>query len=121
MIPGFVVSGDGPKTFLLRAIGPTLSAFGVTGVLADPTLTVYRRLPGNPPVEQEIVRNDNWGESSDAADVAAAAAAVYAFPLDLQSADAAMLITLPPGVYTAVASGKSGATGVALVELYEVP
>lgn len=119
MIPGFVVSEPGPKTFLMRAIGPTLIEHGVSGVLADPQLHVYRR--DSTGAEQLILANDNWGENGDAAEIAAAAAQVYAFPLPAGSADAAFVVTLAPGTYTLHASGVGRTTGIGLVELYAMP
>jgi hypothetical protein len=121
MIPGFVVSDEGPKTFLVRAVGPGLSTWlPPSGLLTDPRLTVYRRLPGDPPTEEAILANDNWGENGDAVDVAEVAGMVGAFPLEPGSADAAFVITLAPGIYTIHASGADGGTGLALVELYLV-
>jgi hypothetical protein len=117
MIPGFVVSNDGPKTFLVRAAGPTLIPFGVGTVLADPVLTVYERTgTGDVP----ILVNDNWGDSPDADNTRATAAALGAFAFDEGGLDAAFVITLPPGVYTAVCTGAGGGTGNALVEVYLV-
>jgi hypothetical protein len=119
MIPGFVVSSEGPKTLLLRAVGPGLAQHGVTGVLTDPRLTVYRTDPATG-VQEAILWNDNWGENGDAADIAAVAEQVGAFELEPGSKDAAFVITLQPGVYTVHAAGADGRTGVALVELYLV-
>ncbi|BET69263.1 hypothetical protein ASA1KI_41810 [Opitutales bacterium ASA1] len=119
MIPGFVISYEGPKVLLLRAVGPGLLEHGVTGVLADPKLTVYRTDPATG-AQEPILWNDNWGENGDAADIAAVAARVGAFPLEPGSKDAAFVITLQPGVYTVHAAGADGGTGVALVELYLV-
>jgi hypothetical protein len=109
LIAGFVVAGDTPKQVLIRAIGPSLSAFGITGALADPQLQLFA---GNTLAHS----NDNWGGS---AEISTAANRVAAFPLAPTSLDAAILATLPPGSYTAQVSGVGGATGVALVELYD--
>lgn len=65
--------------------------------------------------------NDNWGAAPNAAQVAAAAAGVGAFALAADSKDAVLLVTLQPGSYTAQVSGVDGTTGLALVEVYEVP
>jgi len=120
MIPGFVVSEEGSRTFLIRAVGPTLEDFSVTGTLSDPILRIYQRnnATGN---EAVILANNNWGENGDADEIRDAAAAVHAFALLEGSADAACLVTLPSGPYTVHASGVGGATGVALVEVYLVP
>ncbi|MBI5689643.1 MAG: PD40 domain-containing protein [Verrucomicrobia bacterium] len=110
LIAGFVVAGDTPKQVLIRAIGPSLTAFGVTGALTDPQLQLFS---GN----TQTAFNDNWG---GAAAISTASNQVGAFALNPTSRDAAILATLPPGSYTAQVSGVGGATGVALVELYDV-
>ncbi len=96
---------------LIRAVGPTLGAFGVSGALADPKLELYAGTA-------LIQSNDNWAGT---AALGSAFSAVGAFSLDPASKDSALLVTLPPGSYTAQVSGVNGATGVALVEVYEVP
>jgi hypothetical protein len=107
-IPGLVVS-RAPVRMLIRAVGPTLGAepYNVEGVLADPQITL-QGVAG--------AANDNWS----GADVAAAAAQVGAFALPAGSKDAALIVTLPPGQYTALVSGVGGTTGVALIETYEL-
>jgi hypothetical protein len=114
LIPGFVVGGNGSLRVLVRAVGPGLSGFGVPGLLADPVLTVFR--DGAP-----VATNDNWSTAANAAEIAAAATNVGAFPLATGSRDAAVLVTLTPGAYTAVVSGTGGTTGTALVEIYTLP
>ncbi len=109
MITGFVIAGDTPLTVLIRAVGPTLADLGVTGTLVDPQLTLYRGATA-------ISSNDNWDSS-----VTATAAKVGAFALRAGSKDAALWVTLNPGVYTAQVSGVGNTTGVALVEVYAVP
>ena len=67
----------------------------------------------------QIAANDNWGGDPQ---ITAVSKTVGAFALtDPNSKDAALLVTLPPGVYTAQVSGADGGTGVALVEVYDVP
>ncbi|MBS0662125.1 MAG: immunoglobulin domain-containing protein, partial [Verrucomicrobia bacterium] len=112
MIAGFVVSGNVPKRVLIRAIGPTLGGYGVTGTLADPLLKLYQG-------DTVIATNDDWGSVGTVA--SDAASQVGAFPLGAGSKDAALLLTLAPGVYSAQVSGVGGTTGVALIEVYEVP
>ncbi|HEY1109946.1 MAG TPA: Ig-like domain-containing protein, partial [Opitutaceae bacterium] len=115
LIAGFVVSGNTPKKILVRGVGPTLEAFGVAGALADPVLSITRS-------DGLAVReNDNWETGNDAMLVAAAAERVRAFALGAGSRDAALLLQLPPGSYTAQVTGAGSTTGVALVEVYEVP
>jgi hypothetical protein len=116
MIPGFVVSGEGPKTVLARVVGPTLGGFGVPDTMLDPRLDIF---PAGSNVS--ILGNDDWGDNPDAANTAAIAQQVFAFPLTAGSADAAFVVTLPPGGYTIVGSSATpGGTGVVLVELYVV-
>ena len=119
LIAGFVVSAESAQTLLVRVVGPTLETVGgLTGVLADPQLTIYRHENGT---DTPLLSNDDWGSGADAETTAAMSAQVGAFPLPAGSKDAAFVVTLPPGVYTAVASGVGGATGTALVEVYEAP
>jgi outer membrane protein assembly factor BamB len=116
LIAGFAVSGTGSRQILVRAVGPTLGVFGVTGFLANPKLDLFAS--GN---TTALSSNDDWAASANAAQVAAAAARIGAFALPLESRDAALLLTLPPGSYTAQISGVNSTTGHALVEVYEVP
>jgi len=120
MIPGFVVSDEGSRTFLIRAVGPTLGRFNITGFLADPWFEIYKRRPGTA-IDDLVLSNDTWGENGDAETIREAALAVSAFRLNDDSADAALVVTLPPGAYTVNAKGKGSATGVALVEVYLMP
>jgi hypothetical protein len=99
---------------LIRAVGPTLAGFGVSGVLADPTITLYRDAT-------PLATNDNWSSAANAAEIVSTSVAVGAFALPSGSRDAALLTTLTPGSYTAVVSGVAATTGTALVELYVVP
>lgn len=116
LIAGFAIQGDAPKQVLIRAIGPSLTQFGVTGVLADPQLALFRQ-----GASTAIQQNDNWLTSTNAAQLGLASAQVGAFTLPATSRDSAMLVTLEPGTYSAQVSGVGNTTGVALVEIYEVP
>jgi hypothetical protein len=108
---GFVVKGTGTKPLLIRGVGPTLAAsFGITGAITQPKLTLYGR------DEQVLDSNSGW---ADNAAIATAATQVGAFPLVSGSADAALLESLPSGLYTAQVSSASGTGGTALVELYD--
>lgn len=112
LIAGFAISGNVPKTVLIRAIGPNLTQYNVTGVLADPRLDLYRG-------STLIQSNDNWNGS---AELTAAFNSVGAFSLSpASSKDAALLVTLAPGSYSAQVSGVGNTTGVALIEMYEIP
>ena len=107
LIGGFIIGGTGTKEVLLRALGPTLTQFGVTGVLADPTLELH---DGSGAL---ITSNDNWKDTQQAA----IAATGKAPPNDLESA---ILRPLNPGNYTAIVRGKNNTTGVGLVEAYDI-
>jgi hypothetical protein len=122
MIPGFVVSNEGPKTLLIRVVGPTLGQppYNVAGVLADPTLQIYRHdFVHN--TDELILTNDNWSIGPGADRTREVAAQVSAFVLPEGSADAAFVVTLNPGVYSVHARGEEDTEGVALVEVYAVP
>ena len=112
LIGGFVVEGNGPRTVLVRADGPSLGAFGVSVPLADPVLTVYDS-------HQNVVfQNAGWSSQTESASVSVAALAVGAFALPIGSKDSAMLLTLRPGAYTAVITSAGGNSGTALFEAY---
>lgn len=111
LIAGFTVGGTQPKRVLIRGIGPTLGTLGVSGALADPKLEVIRQ--GS---DVALASNDNWDAS-----LAPAFASVAAFALNPNSRDAALIATLPPGSYTAQVSGVGNSTGIAIVEVYELP
>jgi hypothetical protein len=116
LIAGFVIGGSTAKTVLIRASGPALEQFGVTGVITDPMLQLYNVASGGAVL---LASNDDWGGDPE---IATAAASVGAFAwTDPASADCALLVTLPPGSYTAEVLGINGSSGVALVEVYEVP
>ena len=110
---GFVVGGNTARTVLVRAIGPGLAAFGVTGTMADPQLALFAGAT-------KVAENDNWGGDSQLTN---AGSAVGAFAIaNAAGKDAMLLITLAPGSYTAQVSGVTGTGGGStLVEVYEVP
>ncbi len=114
LIPGFVISGSGTVKLLLRAVGPTLSDFGVSTPLTDPQMSVFSG-------SITVAANDNWSTAANAAAVAAASANAGAFALSSGSRDAAMLLELGAGAYTVNVSGVGGTTGTALVEFYVIP
>jgi hypothetical protein len=114
LIAGFVVAGTGPKTVLIRGVGPMLTSLSVTGVLATPRLELHQTING---VDTVLASNTAWGGS---AELKGLFTRLGAAPLpDSSSKDTALLMTLQPGVYSAVVSGVGGSTGVALVEIYE--
>jgi hypothetical protein len=113
LIVGFVIGGSSAKTVLIRASGPALDQFGVPGTLPDPMLTLY----GSD--STAMATNNSWAGDPQ---IATTAASVQAFTwTSAASNDSALLVTLPPGLYSAGVAGASGDTGVALVEVYEVP
>ena len=109
MIGGFVVSGGADKTVVIRARGPSLVPFGITNALANPVLQLVRSSD-----QATIATNDNWGSAANAGAVTASGFA----PSD--PLEAAILVTLPPGAYTAIVTGAGGSTGVGIVEVFEV-
>lgn len=113
MISGFVVSGTAPKTILLRAAGPALTTFNLGGTLAAPVLTLFDG------ANHPLATNTGWGTNANPAAISTAATSVGAFPFASGSADSALLVTLPPGAYTAQVTGTNGTSGLALVEAYD--
>jgi hypothetical protein len=117
-IGGFVVSGNAPKRLLVRAVGPTLATVGVPAaeVLADPVIEVHDALHA----QAIVATNDNWTDNTNASDLTAAAARLGATALaSTDQTSSALLLTLQPGVYSFVASGKNGTSGIVLVEVYD--
>ncbi len=107
LIGGFIVTGPTSKTVLLRALGPSLASAGLTGVLQDPVLELHDAS------DSVIARNDNWKESQESAIEATGIP-----PGD--DREAAIVITLDPGQYTAVLHGAGSGTGLGLVEVYDL-
>jgi hypothetical protein len=115
LIGGFIINGAAPKRLLIRAAGPALSSMGVTGSLAAPRLQLMNS------AGTTLRENFEWDQGNDVSLVNAAEAATGAFSFTKGTPDAAILMVLPPGTYTAEVAGANGTTGVALVEVYEVP
>jgi len=119
LIPGFVLSpGATSRRVLVRAVGPGLVPFGVTGLLADPKLELFQG-------GTRIAENDNWGTPVGPHAASAEALGTTfqrsgAFSLPAGSLDAALDVLLPPGGYTLQVSGVGGRTGDALVEVYDL-
>jgi rhamnogalacturonyl hydrolase YesR len=133
LIAGFTVSPGGPKMVLIRAVGPALQAYGVSGALTNPFLHVFNAN------RTRSWRNDDWQSTpqylahdstgattllasyANPRDAALAAREAGAFPLPARSRDAALVLVLPPGGYTAQVSPTGTATaGTALLEVYEL-
>ena len=109
MIAGFVVSGSQNKTVAIVATGPSLAAFGIANPLANPRLTLVRSSD-----QATLATNDDWQSAGNSAQLQAAGFA----PTNAQ--EAAILVSLPPGAYTAIVDGVSNGTGVAVAAVYEV-
>jgi hypothetical protein len=108
LIGGFIVTGTEPKTIALRALGPSLSSFGVSRVLRDPVLSVYNAS------RTLIATNDNWQSDPGQSEIEANGLA----PANLL--ESATLQTLAPGAYTVIVRGKDPTPGTGLVELYDL-
>jgi hypothetical protein len=109
-IGGIIITPTGgtPKRVLFRAIGPSLTGFGIANALPDPVLELHGQ-DGT-----LITQNDNWVDSPEKADIEATGAA------PTNPLESAIIRTLDPGVYTAIVTGKGGVTGVGLVEAYDI-
>jgi hypothetical protein len=108
MIGGFILDqGSGSANVVVRGIGPSLSQFGLSNVLADPTLEL-RDSNG-----ALLIANDNWQDNPTSA--AQLTARGFALPNPLESG---IFATLPPGLFTAILAGKNGGVGLGLVEIY---
>lgn len=109
---GFVVGGASSARVLIRVVGPGLAAVGVPDTVVDPQLVLFNAQ------SVQIDTNNDW---ANAATITAAGNSVGAFPLPANSRDAALVATLPPGNYSVRATGVNSTSGVALVEVYELP
>jgi hypothetical protein len=110
--PGFAIRGTRSKRLLLRAVGPGLVQFGVADVMADPLLNV---IPQGQTAN--VGGNNDWGGT---ATLRAAFTTAGAFALEDGSKDAAVVLTLPPGVYSAAVVAVGNATGTVLLEVYDI-
>lgn len=111
MTAGFVIQGESARTVLVRAIGPGLAPFGVPERMADPKLILFRG-------QARVAENDNWAGDLDLRNVAAS---VGAFPVEnAASGDAMLMLSLPPGDYSAQVADAGGGAGSVIIEVYEV-
>jgi hypothetical protein len=108
LISGFIVGDVNNATVVVRAIGPSLAAFGVSDPLADPMFTVFDANGAT------IASNDNWQDGIYASDLSSNDLA----PTD--PLEAAIILHLPAGAYTAIVSGVNGGTGIGLAEVYNL-
>ena len=106
-IGGFIITGTAPKDVIIRAIGPTLTRFGITDPLADPVLELHG------PAGFSTIVNNNWRDTQEDEIQATGIPPTD----DLESA---IVATLVPGAYTAIVRGNGGTSGVALVEIYDL-
>jgi hypothetical protein len=110
MIGGFVIQGTEAKTVAIVGTGPSLAAYGIANPLANPTITLVRTSD-----QSVVATNDNWGSAANAAQIQSSGFAPS------NALESAMLVTLPPGAYTAIMSGAGGTTGTGVVAVYAVP
>jgi len=112
MITGFVISGEGTRPILVRAVGETLASFGVAAVARDPIIQLYQG-------SSLLAENDDWSADLSAGEARAAAAAVGAFALPEASKDAALLRRLLAKNYSLQVRSRTVGGGVVLVEAYD--
>ena len=117
LIGGFVITGSVPKKVLIRGVGPTLGNYGVSSALKNPVLLLDLHESGQ---SLEIAQNDDWGAAPGPALIREASVRAGSFPLLEGDKDAAILVWLKPGVYTATVMAEVGDQGIALIEVYEV-
>ncbi len=106
LIGGFIIQGSTPKKVLVTARGPSLSAFGVPGTLADPFLQIFSGAT-------QIDANDDYASHPKASEM----------PADMRpgnAKEAAIVTTLAPGAYTAIVTGVGQTSGIAIVEVFEI-
>jgi hypothetical protein len=117
LIAGCTVAGNGHKRLLVRGVGPGLSAFGVSGFLPNPSLTLFDASSNS------IASNAGWSNSAQTTQIGELNQTSGAFALSQGSSDSALLAVVPPGNYTASVGGQPGTSpnGIALVEIYETP
>jgi hypothetical protein len=111
LVGGFAIGQGTPETLLIRAVGPALTTFGFRFVLLAPVLSLFDSSG------KMIQTNQGWSTGTATAAIMSSAGA---FALPSGSADSAIVVTLPAGVYTAQVSGAGATTGSALLEIYEV-
>lgn len=109
LIGGFVLTGTEPKRVLLTAFGPSLTNFGVAGALSRTSLRIFSAESG-----ALVASNEGWRQGPASAALAASGFAPN------HEREAALLLELPPGAYTAVVSGVGGESGVGLLEVFDL-
>jgi cytochrome c peroxidase len=109
LIGGFILGGNNNTRVAVRGLGPSLSQFGLTNLLADPTLELH---DGNGAI---LIANDNWADDSAAADLLTANGLALSDPRE-----SAIFTTLPAGQFTGILTGKNGGTGIGTIEVYNL-
>lgn len=113
MTVGFTISGGGPRRILVRGKGPKLASYGVANTVADPILRVFSGTT-------QIGTNDNWQDGGQGPALATAFTDAGLDSFDGGSKDAALIMTLAPGTYTAQVVPANGVEGIALIEAYDL-
>ena len=109
LIAGFIITGTEPKKVIIRGIGPSLTSVGTA--LSDPTLELHQ---GN----STIATNDDWKKKPDGSSQQAEVEATTVPPTN--DRESAIVTTLNPGSYSAILSGKVDATGIGVIEVYDL-
>jgi hypothetical protein len=104
MIGGFIITGNAPKTVVIRGLGPSLQKYGINNAITDPTLELYNS-------QKLLAQNDDYVPSPKLT-------ASGLTPTDRK--ESAILMSLIPGSYTAILKDKNNATGVGLIEIYDL-
>ena len=112
LIGGFIITGTEPKKVIIRGIGPSLGALGLSGALGDPTLELHQP-------DGSVITNDNWKINAQTGQSQEADIRATTIPPadDLESA---IVATLPPGTYSAVLAGNNQTSGIGVVEVYDL-
>ncbi len=111
LVAGFVITGPSSETVLIRGVGPSLRPYGIMNALSATKVQLFDSKG------TEVTANAGWGNDPW---ISGTGDQVKAFPMLMGSLDSALLVTIPPGSYTAQVSGINSATGVGMVEIYEV-
>jgi hypothetical protein len=112
LIGGFIITGNAAKKVMLRAIGPSLTQFGITGPLPDPTLELHYP-------DGSIVRNDDWKINQQTLQSQETEIRATTIP-PTNEVESALVQLLAPGAYTAIIRGKNASTGIGLIEAYDL-
>ena len=109
MIGGFILGGNGNTRVAVRGLGPSLSQFGLTNLLSDPTLELHNANGAT------LIANDNWADDPVVASLLKGSGLALANPQE-----SAIFTSLPPGQFTAILAGKNGGTGLGTIEVYNL-